>query len=439
MIFPALTIGVVFYLYQTRDTETDTAIEVEQSPLPVRIQAVVSAPLEIAVMGFGRVDPIATWQAVSQVSGRVVSLPSDFSTGTILDENVEAVAIDPRDYEIALAKARANLATARADLEELNVEELNTVAQVGLEEQVEAFLQSEYDRKASLVQSGASTQATLEQANRDLLKQQRTVLDLRNQVALYPVQRVSIDATIKTREVEVEEAERNLALTKIQTPFRGRISNTSLNIGEFVSVGATLLELDDVSAAEISAAFQPSDLTRALRAIVPASGMPDIEAGNGGEAVNFLKSLGFKAFVQQKVGDVEHQWPADLIRFSGTADTSTGAVDLVVRVENPRVPDPETGRPPLNTGSFVEVVLARPGDGDVIAVPRAALQYTGDGATFVYTLSGENTLARADIMVQSIVADQAIVSSGLNSGDVVVLSDPQPAILGMALAPVAQD
>ncbi len=52
------------------------------------------------------------------------------------------------------------------------------------------------------------------------------------------------------------------------------------NVGESVGVDATLLKLDVVNAA-----LQPSHLTRALRAIVPTSGMPDIVAGDGGDVV----------------------------------------------------------------------------------------------------------------------------------------------------------
>lgn len=439
LFFPALALGVAFYVFQTRDTGPAEVVELEQSPLAVRTQSIAPAPLDIAIVGFGRVDPVATWRAVSQVNGRITSLSSNFSVGAILDENMEAVVIDPREYEIALAKAEASLSSAIADLDELNAQEINTNSQIALEEDVEAFLLSEFERQERLVQTGASTQVALEQANRDLLNQQRTVLDLRNQAALYAVQRVSAQSTIRTREVEIEEAERDLGFTKIVTPFRGRISDTSLTIGEYVSAGATLLELADVSAADISASFQPADLTRALQAIVPTSGLPDIEAGNGGEALNFLRGLGFEVRVRQTVGDTTHQWPAKLVQFSGTADTVTGAVDLVVRVENPTVPDPITGRPPLNTGSFVEVVLSRPGDGDVVSVPRATLHYTDDGSAYVYTLTAENTLGRSDVVVQTIVADRAVVASGLKADDVVVLSDPRPPILGMALATVPQD
>ena len=153
LFIPALAIGVVIYMYQVGGNGGETGSEaLDQSPLPIRSQTVSAAPLDIEISGFGRVDPIASWQAVSQVSGRVTELADNFAEGSVLGTAIQAVALDTRDYEIALAKAKANLATANADLEELNAEEINTASQIELETQVEAFLQSEFDRKERLVQ-----------------------------------------------------------------------------------------------------------------------------------------------------------------------------------------------------------------------------------------------------------------------------------------------
>jgi hypothetical protein len=55
-----------------------------------------------------------------------------------------------------------------------------------------------------------------------------------------------------------------------------------------------------------------------------------------------------------------------------------------------------------------------------IAVPYSAILYAPDGRTWVYTNPEELVYQRAEVVVDSIDGDQAILSEGLAEGDTVV-------------------
>ena len=132
----------------------------------------------------------------------------------------------------------------------------------------------------------------------------------------------------------------------------------------------------------------------------------------------------------------QYVWPALLDRHTGIADRTTGTIGLAVRVEEPNRVDPGSGRAALVTGSFVEMQITLSAPTGVLMVDRSAVWTGRDGGTFVYVADAERTLQRRTIMPAAVVDDQVVIAEGLVPGDVVVLSDPQPAVLGMALAPV---
>ncbi|NSX56710.1 efflux RND transporter periplasmic adaptor subunit [Parasulfitobacter algicola] len=437
LFIPAIGIGAAVFAVQMRQSDRPNAQTPPPTPMPVRVTVPNTDPIDIAISGYGRVEPVRTWQSISQVDGRIIFLRDDLAIGNVVPANTDLIKIDPRNYEIALAKARANLQTAQADLDELNAQQENTRAQLKLEQEIEVFLQNEFERNQSLVARGAAAQATLEQANRELLNQQRQVLDLSNQLALIPVQRIAVQSNIQTREVELEEAQRNLDNTVIQAPFHGRVADQDLAVGEYIRPGDQMIELHDVSASEVVAAVQPNDLFSTISAILPAIDNMAQMLQDRNQAIDTLNDLGFQAEVRQTIGNSTYVWPAQITRFNGLTDNTTGTIGIAVRVASPTRPDRENRRPPLNNGSFVEVVFRLRANGNLLTIPRSALHYDERGDTYIYTVSTDNTLLRNDVTFSSIIENRVVISTGVAPDAMIVLSDPQPAVLGMPLTPVA--
>lgn len=439
LFFPAVVVGVgAFWLMTQPSEEVGSVSQAAPAAVAVRAKIIAQVPLDILVTGYGHVKPLRSWDAVSQVEGRIVSLVEGFATGRLFEEGTVLIEIDPRDYEIRVARAEANLASARAQLQELDAQESNIRAQVALERKIESFLQTEFERNVALVERGTLATSKLEQANRELLNQQRKVLDLENQIALIPVQRISADAMIRTRDVELEEAERDLGRTKIAMPFRGRVASVDLSVGEFVRVGAELATVDDISASEVIAAIQPEDLADAVQAIIKMDNAFALLLRDSDAALAALKGLGFEVAVQQTTSGSIQRWPATITRFIGVSDAKTGTLGLVVRIENPLQPNIELRRRPLNTGSFVEVVFEGMTAGDRVSIPRNLVRYDRDNVPFVFVSGADQTLQRRDIVLGRRIQNRIFVEEGLAAGDTLVLSAPQPAILGQSLTLVME-
>jgi len=87
-------------------------------------------------------------------------------------------------------------------------------------------------------------------------------------------------------------------------------------------------------------------------------------------------------------------------------------------------------RPPLVPGMFAEVELRGPVHPDCAVVPRHALR--GAGMQYSVCLVGEDgRLHTQSVEVEFATGGFAALRSGLHGGEVLILSDPTPAIDGM--------
>ena len=335
LIVPPLAAGVAVFAWMTREDEGEPQSIQRETALAVRVVDVAEAPHRFSVTGFGRVEAATTWSAISQVQGRTVTVSPEISVGEIVAEGELLIAIDPRDYETALAKALTARDGAEASLAELDTRRENILATIELERRIAAFLQTELERQSSLLARGNVAQSVVDQATRSLLTQQKIVLELENSLNLIPVQRRSLETTLAAREAEIEEAERNLERTKMRAPFTGRVSRASVAQGQFARVGDNLLTIESIEAAEIVAEFQPLPLRAMLRSMIGSDiDLRPLIPEELREAFDVVKELNLQASVHS-TSIAGYTWPAELVRFSGRVDEQTGSLGLVVKVDRP--------------------------------------------------------------------------------------------------------
>lgn len=84
-------------------------------------------------------------------------------------------------------------------------------------------------------------------------------------------------------------------------------------------------------------------------------------------------------------------------------------------------------RPPLVKGMFVDVDLRGPPRPDRLVVPRHALQ---DGRVY---LVAESRLVIREVELETVQPEYAVISSGIEPGAPVIVSDLVPAVDGMRL------
>lgn len=437
LLLPPIALGIAGFLWMNRANESPPKLR-EASSLAVRVTTIAPEPLAVTATGYGRVAAEHTWTAVSQVDGRVVDLVEDLAEGTLVEDGALLVQIEKTDFELAIRKARANIAAAEATLAELEREEANSRLLLEFEERIRDVAQAEFDRVSNLVERGTNTAAALDTARKALLAQETAVTNLTNTLELYPAQRASAEATLAVRQAELAEAERGLENTTLTAPFRGRVAEASVEDDQFVRTGEELLTLAAIDAVEIVASFQPQAFSSIVQTALGQTLLQTSRIDTT-KVVEFLKTAGVNATVRLEVADFDARYPAELVRFRGTIDNETGTIGMAVRVRDPLMADGQTQRPPLNVGGFVSVELETRAPQDTIAIPRTAVHRDDTGAPFVYLADNDDRLAIAPVVLGPVAGDRIIVRDGLAEADRLILSAPRPPIEGLPLTPVTDE
>lgn len=434
LIVPPLALGVLGFMWMTQPESAASAPQ-EETRLAVRTLTVGEELLTLSATGYGRVEAVRSWSAVSQVEGRVLETFSDLAVGTVVEAGDLLLEIDPTDYDLTIAKTEANIAAAEATLAELAQQEANTRRLLDVEQRVFEVARAEFERIEALSENGTVTPASLDTAQKSLLSQENSLISLTNTLELYPTQRATAEATLAVRQAELAEAQRGRANTTITAPFRGRISAKAVETGQFVRLGNDLLTLDAIDQAEVVGAFQPGSFGNLMRSAVgpQLENMAEIDATR---VIEYMTQSGVSAYVELDFAGEVARYPAEPTRFRGAIDSETGTLGIAVRIDDPLVANAPASTPPLEFGSFVSVVLEATPDAGVISVPRAILQQDDSGQPFVYTANAEDRLAVSPVTPGPIAGDRILILDGLESGDRVLLTTPRPSVLGVALAVV---
>jgi membrane fusion protein (multidrug efflux system) len=183
--------------------------------------------------------------------------------------------IDDRDYQSALAQARADVKAAEASI-------TNIDAQIRLQESVIGqakaaidasrasltFAQSDAERFAKLINNGAGTQSRAEQSQSE--KDQASAAVERNEAGLVaakskvPVLQTQRDQTVAQRDraaAAAHQAELNLSYTNIVAAVDGTVGARSIRIGQFVTSGTQLMAVVPLNSVYVVANFKETQLT----------------------------------------------------------------------------------------------------------------------------------------------------------------------------------
>ncbi len=432
LIVPPIALGAAFLAYQITNKKPPVQAAPEERVRHVRVIEANPTKVVPRVVGYGSVEPVRIWQAVPQVSGRVVMVHPDFKKGAILRAGTEIVRIAPTDYQIAIRQAEANIRSAKAKLDELNVNETNTQASLNIEKQLLKITEQELARMLRLQKQGTVAQATVDQEQRDTLTQRTKVLNLENTLKLIPAQRAAQDEQIEVYEAQLETARVNLERTSIKTPFDGRVAKADVEVTQYVGIGTDLGSIDGIAAAQIDAQIPVSHFRNLAEVMITdAAG----QTGVGRSTVkDFSKRYGLHAIIRLRLDERWIEWQGKVVRISDTIDPKTRTIGAIVVVDRPYAKAIPGRRPPLVKGMFVEVELRSKPLVDQIVVPRSALH---DGKLHLVGKNGRLEVRSVETRLPQ--GDFVLIGNGVAPGEQIVVSDLSPAIPGMRLRPTIDD
>jgi RND family efflux transporter MFP subunit len=234
-------------------------------------------------------------------------------------------------------------------------------------------------------------QAQLEQAERDVVrytdlvaKNATTLVTLNNAQTAVNMAR----ATAESGRAQLENLKVQLDFTKIRAPISGRMSQANVKVGNFVR------QADVIALATIN---QMSPVYVSFT--VPQKVLPDVRQALGAETATIEAIVpGEKRRASGAVSMVEN-----------TVDPSTGMVTI-------RATMPNTDEI-LWPGTLVNVELTLRNENTVV-VPSTAVQVSQTG-NFVFVVK-DGAAAVQPVTVERTVANQSVISSGLQGGETVV-------------------
>jgi membrane fusion protein (multidrug efflux system) len=199
-----------------------------------------------------------------QVSGTVAAVPvtdtMHVKRGDVLVE------IDPADAQLAYAQAEANYAQAVRRVQQYFANAAEASATVTARASDVTRASEDYGRRVSLAQAGAIAaeqvtdyRNTYETAQANLAAAQQT---LAAQQALIHGTDVNHNPEVLAARAAMEKAKLDLTRTILRAPFNGVVAQKSVQIGQRVDVGQTLMSVVPVNRAYVDANFKEGQLTK---------------------------------------------------------------------------------------------------------------------------------------------------------------------------------
>lgn len=174
----------------------------------------------IPINGEGVILPKVQISFAAEITGKVTFVAPEFANGGSFSKGDVLVEIDPKDYELAITRAKANVAAQQASLD-------------------------------------------LEQAKSDLAKSDWKKYGKKGEPTALNLNLPQVDsakAALAGAKADLLLAQRNLEKTRILAPFDGVILAKSVDVGQYVSPGMSLATIASVEVGEIRVALSDEQL-----------------------------------------------------------------------------------------------------------------------------------------------------------------------------------
>lgn len=366
-----LAAGLGFLMISGKLKKTATRPPSVSGPPRVQTAAVSAYEGEMSLDVDGLVVPFREMTLTSEVAGRVKMKSSRCRAGHFVKAGELLLVIDPIDYELELKRLRQELRQAEISVHEIDVQ-LENIKQLALLAEQEKGLQAdEVRRMRALAGDRIVAKSEFDRARSEDILSRNAVQLLANEARVLVARRASMEAAIELAKTRIEQAELDVARTKITAPVDGVIVGELVEEGAFVQRGAAVLMFEDTSAVEVKCNLMNEELAWLTR------GQPaDAAYGLPNTPAKIIFRRGAQNFV----------WDGKLSRFDGLGlDQKTRMFPCRILVNNPTggrllttasVVDQQNRAtaPPLMRGMYVTVSIQVPSQKPLAQIPRKALQ-----------------------------------------------------------------
>jgi len=207
----------------------------------------------------------------AQVDGHIIAVSSRIN-GTItgvyvvdtqqVREGQLLADIDPSDYVVAVEGARAKLSQARAQVESAKADYQTALSKVSQDDATSAKADYDVPRLEILAAEGAGRREDYQESLR-VAKVARATVDADRASANAAQKNIaSREAEVKEAQAELDQAVLNYSYTKITAPMSGVIGKKSVEPGQRVQPGESLLAVVPLDDVWVTANFKEDQLRR---------------------------------------------------------------------------------------------------------------------------------------------------------------------------------
>jgi len=350
-----------------RVDDQDQAVLVEAIPAE-------KTSLNFLVYSQGSAQPRTETTLVAEVAGKIVSVSENFIAGGFFRQGEVLLQIDPSDYETALLRAQAGLASRKAQL--------------------------------------ADQQARSEQALKDWTNLGRSGEP--SDLVLRKPQLAEAQAGVQAAEAELKEAERNLQRTRIRVPYDGLVRSKLVDVGQFVAPGTPLGVTFAIDTAEIRLPLSASDLAYL-----------DLPS-----ATRLDQAHRVPVTLTAETEGKNRSWHGEIVRTEGVVDSTSRVVYAVAEVVDPYGVLGLSEQPEMRMGTFVRAEIQGLRVDDIVVLPRPVLR--ADNTILI--ANDERLLEVRPVTVARSEPKLVYISEGIKAGDLVVTTSMDAPIPGTRLA-----
>jgi multidrug efflux pump subunit AcrA (membrane-fusion protein) len=246
LIIPGVALGVLALLFLVKSRQEPLRSEIQEVARSVRIIAAPEIAIVPRALGYGMVQAGQTWEAVAEVAGKVVEIHPKLKKGALLRQGDVLLRIDPAEYGLAKIRAQAEIENLEAKLNELKQNERDIRRSLDVEKRSLGISRQELERRQRLFVKGTISKSELEQEEKRILTQQNAVQNLQTALNRMPSQGKAIQAQIASSRANLEGTGLDIQKTTIRVPFDFRISESNVELAQFVSIGKVLLKADNI-------------------------------------------------------------------------------------------------------------------------------------------------------------------------------------------------
>jgi RND family efflux transporter MFP subunit len=332
------------------------------TPLAVMADYAVRQDVRLTVQTQGEARPQTEIDLVPEVGGKIVYVSPNFIEGGIFTRGETLIRVDPSDYNVAVVRAQAAVAQAEQVL-------------------------------AREIAEGDIARSDYEELGRGAP----------SELALRVPQKQQAEAALQAANADLENARLQLSRTRVLAPFSGRVRTKASDMGQFVTPGSRLGRIFSTDVVEVRLPFTDADMAKID---LPIAFM----TRDRSEATPVVLSA--------IIGGVHQNWNGYIMRTEAVYDTQSRALFAIAEVFDPYGDGVSQNGVPIAPGLFVDANIEGKLFTNAIVIPRDGLRVEHE----IYTVDGKGKASIRKVSVLDATAERAVLSSGLEAGELVVLS-----------------